>query len=115
MLNNVVLIGRLTADPDLKYTQAGNAVANFSLAVDRGFRNQDGETETDFLDIVAWRKLAETVGDNLGKGRLVAVQGRMQQDRWEDNEGNNRSKVKVVANNVRFLDWPDDDDFDAPF
>lgn len=109
MLNVVVLIGRLVADPEAKYTQDGTAVTNFSLAVDRRF-NRD---ETDFFDVVCWRKLAETVAQNLRKGRLVAVQGRLQQDRWETQEGQKRSKVVIVADEVRFLDWPDKED--VPF
>lgn len=108
MLNSVVLIGRLTRDPEARYLTSGVAVTNFSLAVDRSFKNRDGEKETDFFDCVAWRKLAETVAQHIRKGRLVAVQGRLQQDRWKNNEGQNRSKVQVVADEVRFLDWPKD-------
>ncbi|MFO8060748.1 MAG: single-stranded DNA-binding protein [Bacillota bacterium] len=107
MLNVVVLIGRLTADPEARYTVNGVAVTNFRLAVDRPFTNREGERETDFFDVVCWRKLAETVANNLRKGRLVAVQGRMQLDRWQQ-DGQNRSKVVVVADQVRFLDWPSD-------
>ncbi len=107
MLNTVVLIGRLTADPKLRYTPGGHAVANFSLAVERPYKNQAGEKEVDFFDIVVWRKLAETCDNHLGKGRLVAISGSLQQDRWETDEGK-RSRVKVNADNVRFLDWPKD-------
>ena len=112
MTNVAVLIGRLTSDPDMKYTQSGVAVANFSIAVDRDFKSKDGERETDFFDINAWRGLAETVGNNLTKGRLVAVQGRLQQDRWQQ-DGQNRSKVVITADKVQFLDWPKDNE--APF
>ena len=78
MLNTVILIGRLVRDPELRYTTSGAAVANFTLAVDRPFTNQQGQREADFIDIVTWRKLAETCGNHLGKGRLVAVEGRLQ-------------------------------------
>ena len=108
MLNTCVLIGRLTADPEAKYLTSGVAVTNFRLAVDRSFKNRDGEKETDFFDVVCWRKLAEIVAQNIRKGRLVAVQGRLQQDRWQNKEGQNRSRVQVVADEVRFLDWPKD-------
>jgi single-strand DNA-binding protein len=107
VLNSVTLIGRLTRNPEMRLTQGGIAVANFSLAVDRGFTNQQGEKETDFIDIVAWRKLAEVVTNNLGKGRLVAVSGRLEIQRYQDKEGNNRRAAKVVADQVVFLDYKD--------
>lgn len=106
MLNSVTLIGRLARDPEMRYTASGIPVANFSIAVDRGFTNQQGEKETDFIDIVAWRKLAEVVTNNLGKGRLVAVQGRLEIQRYEDKDGQKRRAAKVVADRVVFLDWP---------
>jgi len=108
MLNRVILIGRLTADPQLRYTQSGIAVGNFRLAVDRPFTNQQGERETDFIDIVVWRRLAETCANNLGKGRLVAVEGRLQIRYYEAQDGGRRQAAEVVADNVRFLDWPAD-------
>ncbi len=108
MLNVAVLIGRLTADPELRYTPNGIAVTNFRLAVDRPFTNREGERDTDFLDIVCWRKLAETVANNLNKGRLVAVKGMIQFREWENPEGERRSKVEINADEVRFLDWPGD-------
>ncbi|MFW5896673.1 MAG: single-stranded DNA-binding protein [Bacillota bacterium] len=108
MLNVTVLIGRLTADPELRYTVSGTAVSNFRLAVDRPFTNREGERETDFLDIVCWRKLAETVAANLNKGRLVAVKGRIQARNWETADGERRRTVEIVADEVRFLDWPKD-------
>ena len=111
MLNTCVIIGRLTRDPESRYTVGGVAVTNFALAVERPFKNRDGEQETDYIDVVSWRKLAETVAANLTKGRLVAVQGRLQQDRWQQ-DGQNRSKVVVTADKVQFLDWPKDE---APF
>jgi single-strand DNA-binding protein len=108
MLNRVILIGRLTRDPNLRYTQNGHPVVNFSLAVDRPYTSQDGEKEVDFIDIVAWRKLAEVVANNLDKGRLVAVEGRIQTRMYDDREGNRRKVWEVLADNVRFLDWRKD-------
>ncbi|NLH00264.1 MAG: single-stranded DNA-binding protein [Chloroflexi bacterium] len=106
MLNTVILIGRLTRDPEMRYTNSGIPVARFSLAVDRPFTNQQGERETDFIDIVTWRKLAETCTNNLGKGRLVAVEGRLQIRPYETQDGQKRRAAEVVANSVHFLDWP---------
>lgn len=106
MLNKVILIGRLTRDPELRYTSTGKAVANFDLAVDRPFSKQQGEKETDFIRIVTWQQQAETVANHLGKGRLVAVEGRLQIRSYEDRDGNPRKATEVVANQVRFLDWP---------
>ncbi|HKM39921.1 MAG TPA: single-stranded DNA-binding protein [bacterium] len=108
MLNKVILIGRLTHDPELRYTASGIPVGRFSLAVDRPFTNQQGERETDFIDIVVWRKLAEVCANNLGKGRLVAVEGRLQLRSYETQDGQKRRVAEVVAENVRFLDWPRD-------
>jgi len=108
LLNKVILIGRLTRDPELRYTGSGVPVANFSLAVDRPYANQQGERETDFIRIVVWRKLAEVCAKNLGKGRLVAVEGRLQVNSYEAQDGSKRQATDVVAENVRFLDWPKD-------
>ncbi|MDA8352510.1 MAG: single-stranded DNA-binding protein [Firmicutes bacterium] len=104
MLNRVVLIGRLTWDPELRYTPNGVAVTSFRLAVDRPFTNQRGERETDFIDIVVWRQLAETVANYMKKGRLVAVEGRLQVRSFENNEGRRIRVSEVVGDNVRFLD-----------
>lgn len=104
MLNSVVLIGRLTKDPELRYTPSGKAVANMRLAVDRGTINQQGERETDFIDVVVWEKQAETVANYLQKGRLVAVQGRLQIRQYTTQEGQKRERAEVVATTVRFLD-----------
>lgn len=104
MLNTIILIGRLTRDPELRFTPSGAAVTKFALAVDRGFTNQQGERETDFIDIVAWQKLAENCANHLGKGRLVAVEGRLQIRSYEDKEGVRRKAAEVVARNVKFLD-----------
>lgn len=108
MLNKAILIGRLVRDPELRYTPGGVAVGNFTLAVDRSFTNAQGEKETDFIDCVVWRKLAETVSQHLGQGRLVAVDGRLQIRSYDDRNGVRRKAAEVVANDVRFLDWPDD-------
>lgn len=108
MLNKVILIGRLTREPELRYTGSGVPVANFSLAVDRPYANQQGERETDFIRVVVWRKLAEVCAKNLGKGRLVAVEGRLQISSYEAQDGSKRQATDVIAENVRFLDWPKD-------
>jgi single-strand DNA-binding protein len=105
LLNRVILIGRLTRDPELRYTTSGLAVARLSVAVDRPFTNQQGERETDFIDVVVWRKLAETCANHLAKGRLVAVDGRLQIRPWEKDGVKHRS-AEVVAETVRFLDRP---------
>lgn len=108
MLNKVLLIGRLVADPELRYTQTGVAVTNFRIAVDRPYTGRDGERETDFIDIVTWRKLAEICAHNLNKGRLVAVEGRLQIRSYDDSQGVRRKAAEVVADNVQFLDRPRD-------
>jgi single-strand DNA-binding protein len=109
MLNNVVLIGRLTRDPELRFTQSGVAVATFTLAVERPFTNQQtGKREADFIDIVVWQKMGEVCAQNLGKGRLAAVEGRLQIRPYEDKEGVKRKAAEIVASTVKFLDWPKD-------
>jgi single-strand DNA-binding protein len=105
-LNRVILIGRLVRDPELRILPSGVPVATFTLAVDRPFTNQQGEREADFIDIVVWRKQAETVSNHLGKGRLVAVEGRLQVRTYETQEGQRRKVAEVVADAVRFLDRP---------
>ena len=104
MLNRVVLMGRLTRDPELRRTQSGTAVASFSLAVDRDIKSQSGEKETDFIDIVAWRNTAEFVSKYFAKGRMAVVEGRLQIREWKDRDGNNRRTAEVVADNVYFGD-----------
>lgn len=106
MLNRIILIGRLTRDPELRYTPSGAAVASFTLAVDRRFANAQGEREADFIRIVAWRKLAEICSNQLNKGRLVAVDGRLQVRSYDGQDGQRRTISEVVAEDVRFLDWP---------
>lgn len=104
MLNRVILIGRLTRDPELRYTPAGVAVTQFTLAVDRPFVNQQKEREADFIPIVTWRQLAETCANYLRKGRLTAVEGRIQVRNYDNNEGRRVYVTEVVADNVRFLE-----------
>lgn len=104
MLNKVILIGRLTRDPEVRYTQSGKAVTSFDLAVDRTIANAQGQKETDFIPIVTWGKLAETCGNYLNKGRLVAVDGRLQIRTYETESGQKRKVAEVVADGVRFLD-----------
>ncbi len=107
MLNRVILIGRLTRDPELRVTsQSGVSVATFTVAVDRPFQSQGGQRETDFIDCVAWRRLAETVAEHMKKGRLVAVDGRLQIRSYETQDGQRRRVAEVVAEDVRFLDRP---------
>lgn len=103
MLNRVVLIGRLTADPTLKYTPSGKAVTSFTLAVDRAFK-KDGAKEVDFLNIVTWNQLAESCANYLKKGRLTAVEGRLQIRSYENNEGRKIYVAEIIADNVRFLE-----------
>ncbi|MCJ8013050.1 single-stranded DNA-binding protein [Paenibacillus sp. KQZ6P-2] len=104
MLNRVILIGRLTKDPELRYTPAGVAVTQFTLAVDRPFTSQGGEREADFIPVVTWRQLAETCANYLRKGRLTAVEGRIQVRNYENNEGKRVYVTEVIADNVRFLE-----------
>ena len=108
MLNSVVLVGRLVADPELKYTPSGVAVCTLRLAVDRRFKSAGGEKETDFFDIVCWRQSADFASNYLSKGRLVAVEGRLQQRTWTQPDGQKRSKIDVVADNIQGLDRPRD-------
>ena len=104
MLNRVILIGRLTRDPELRYTPTGIAVTQFTLAVDRPFTNSQGEREADFIPIVTWRQLAETCANYLRKGRLTAVEGRIQVRSYDNNEGRRVYVTEVIADNVRFLE-----------
>lgn len=104
MLNKIVLMGRLTRDPELRYTQSGTPVVSFSIAVDRDFKSQSGEKETDFIDIVAWRSSAEFVSRYFTKGRMAVVEGRLQIREWKDKDGSRRRNAEVVADNVYFGD-----------
>ncbi len=98
-INQTILMGRLTRDPELKTTSSGKSITTFSIAVDR----MSGD-ETDFFEITAWEKQADNVANYLSKGSKVLVQGRLQLDRWNDKDGNARNRVSVVANDVTFLD-----------
>ena len=102
-MNKVFLIGRLTRDPELRYTGSNVSVATFSLAVNRNFTNQAGEREADFINIVVWRKQAENVKNYLVQGSQVAVDGRIQTRSYDDQEGKKRYVTEVVADNVEFL------------
>ena len=105
MLNKIVLMGRLTRDPELRRTESGTPVASFSLAVDRDYGKKDGgEKETDFIDIVAWRSTAEFVSKYFTKGRMAVVSGRLQIRPWTDKDGNKRRSAEVVAESVYFGD-----------
>jgi single-strand DNA-binding protein len=103
MLNRVILIGRLTRDPELRFTQSGIAVASFTLAVDRRYKGASGERETDFIDIVAWRQLGENCANYLAKGKMAAVEGSLQIRSYETKDGQKRRAAEVIADNVQFL------------
>ncbi|EAE8611794.1 single-stranded DNA-binding protein [Listeria monocytogenes] len=104
MMNRVVLVGRLTKDPDLRYTPAGAAVATFTLAVNRPFKNGQGEQEADFIQCVVWRKPAENVANFLKKGSLTGVDGRVQTRNYEGNDGKRVYVTEIVAESVQFLE-----------
>lgn len=105
MLNHIVIMGRLTRDPELRRTSNGVAVASFTLAVDRDFSGKDGaEKETDFVDCVAWRQTGEFVSKYFDKGRMAVVSGRLQIRNWTDKDGNKRRTAEIVADNVYFGD-----------
>ena len=110
MLNHIVVMGRLTRDPELRRTGSGVAVTSFTVAVDRDFGNREsGERETDFIDCVAWRQTGEFVSKYFAKGRMAVVSGRLQIRNWTDKEGNKRRTAEVVADNVYFGDSKKDD------
>ena len=112
MLNHIVLMGRLTRDPELRRTGSGIPVTTFTLAVDRDFgsNRETGEKETDFIDIVTWRNTAEFVSKYFAKGRMAVVSGRLQIRNWNDKDGNKRRSAEVVADNVYFGDSKRDGD-----
>jgi single-strand DNA-binding protein len=104
-MNQIVLMGRLTRDPELRHTQSGTQVAAFSLAVDRGYTSKEsGERQTDFIDIVAWRSTAEFVSKYFTKGQMAAVTGRLQIRDWTDKDGNKRRSAEVIADNIYFTE-----------
>ena len=104
MLNRIVIMGRLTRDPELRRTGNGTAVAALTLAVDRDYKSQSGEKETDFIDVVTWRSTAEFVSKYFTKGRMAVVEGRLQIRDWTDKDGNKRTTAEVVADQVYFGD-----------
>jgi len=103
-MNKALLIGRLTKNPELKYTNSNIPVATFTLAVNRTFSNQSGEKETDFINIVVWRKQAETVKNYVSQGSLVAVEGRIQTRSYDAQDGTKRYVTEIVADNIQFLE-----------
>ena len=110
MLNKIFIMGRLTRDPELRRTQSGTAVTSFTLAVDRDFKSQSGEKETDFIDVVAWRSTGEFAAKYFAKGRMAVVEGRLQIRPWTDKEGNNRRSAEVIVDNMYFGDSKRDGD-----
>ena len=104
MLNRIILMGRLTRDPELRKTQSDTPVCSFSLAVDRDYKKDGEKKETDFIDIVAWRSTAEFVRNYFSKGRMAVVEGRLQIREWTDKEGGKRRSAEVIADNVYFGD-----------
>lgn len=104
MLNKIIVMGRLTKDPELRRTQSGTAVTSFPVAVDRDFKSQSGERETDFIDVVAWRQTAEFVSKYFTKGRMAVVEGRLQIRDWTDRDGGKRRSAEIIAENVYFGD-----------
>ena len=104
MLNRIIVMGRMTRDPELRRTNSGTAVASFTVAVDRDFKSQSGEKETDFIDVVAWRNTAEFVCKYFSKGRMAVVEGRLQLRDWTDKDGNKRRSAEIVADSVYFGD-----------
>jgi single-strand DNA-binding protein len=109
VINRVVLIGRLTRDPELRTTNTGKNVCDFSIAVQKQFKPKDGAPDADFFRVNAWDKTAEFVANYLHKGRLVAVEGRLQSRKYTASDGTNREVVEIVADNVQGLDRPRDD------
>ncbi len=111
MLNHIILMGRLTRDPELRRTGSGIAVASFSVAVDRDFGGKDGgEKKTDFIDCVAWRQTGEFISKYFTKGRMIVVDGRLEMRDWTDKEGNKRRSAEVIVNNAYFGDSKRDGD-----
>ena len=130
MLNKIVIMGRMTKDPELRRTQTGTPVTSFTLAVDRDYKAEDGSRETDFIECVAWRGTAEFVAKYFGKGRMTVVEGKLQLRSWTDKDGNKRRTAEVQADNVYFgdskptttykivepaMDEIEDDDGELPF
>ena len=108
MINKVIIVGRLVADPEVRYTQDGTAIASFRVAVERSFKNKNGEKQTDFINCVAWKKLGVLVGQFCTEGKMVACDGSLQQKNWEQ-EGVKRTSYEVNCDNVQFLNGKQDD------
>lgn len=104
MLNHIDIMGRLTADPELRRTGSGHAVASFTIACDRDLKNSAGNLETDFIEVVAWRQLGEFIARNFHKGSMIVVSGRLQIRGWTDKDGNKRRSAEINADNVYFGD-----------
>ena len=104
MLNRCIIMGRLTRDPELRRTQSDVAVASFTLACERDFKDKNGDKAVDFIDVTAWRSTAEFVSRYFTKGRMAVAEGRLQIRTWEDNEGNRRRAAEILAENVYFAD-----------
>lgn len=104
MLNKIIIMGRLTRDPEMRHTQTGTAVTSFTMAVDRDFKPQIGEKETDFIDVVVWGNTAEFAANYFTKGRMAIVEGRLQVRGWQDKDGNKRKTTEVVADRMYFGD-----------
>lgn len=102
MINRAILMGRLTADPELRQTTNGTPVCSFTVAVDRNFSDRNGDRQTDFLDVVAWKGTAEFVSHYFSKGKMIIVEGSVQTRSYEDRNGNKRKAVEIVADNVQF-------------
>ena len=103
-LNRITIMGRLTRDPELRRTQSGAPVTSFAMAVDRDFKSQSGDKETDFIDVVAWRNTAEFAAKYFTKGRMAIASGRLQIRDWQDNNGNKRRSAEVIADSIYFGD-----------
>lgn len=114
MLNVVAIMGRLVADPELRTTQAGHSVCSFRIACDRSYVQQGQERQADFIDIVAWRQQADFVSKHFQKGSMIAVEGSLQTRQYQDKNGNNRTAVEVVANNISFAGAKRQDGQSAP-
>lgn len=102
MLNKAILMGRLTRDPELRYTQSNLPVVSFTVAVDRSHSNNGGERQADFINVVAWRKTAEFVSQWFTKGMMIIVTGSIQSRNWQDKNGNNRTSIEVIADEIQF-------------
>lgn len=103
-MNKVVLVGRLTAKPELRYTNSNTAFLRFSIAVNRNFTSADGKREADFINVVAWRKQAETISKYFDKGNLIAIEGRLQTGSYDDRDGNKRYTMDVALDNFEFVE-----------